>query len=289
MRRRRTRLTAHDGIRLAAETTSWGTTPRPFVLASHATGFCKEVFRPVVRHLRAVVDGAEVLAFDHRAHGGSDVPDPPYDWWDLGRDVIGLLDGRTGVVGVGHSAGAASLLLGELLAPGSFASLVLVEPIVSPGPYGRKEHVLVEAALKRKSDFASRTAAIENWASKPAFADWAAEALEAYAEGGLVPEGPSWRLACPPEAEAEFYRGSTAHGAWDRLGEVASDIVLIAGEHSDTHPGSFLERTAEQLGGGRVVVVPDTSHFVVMERPDVIAHHVAGRLESGLQQHRDDR
>jgi pimeloyl-ACP methyl ester carboxylesterase len=289
VRRRWQRHTAVGGVRLASETTNWGPDPQPFVLASHATGFCKEVFRPVVDELRHRTSAATVLAFDHRAHGDSDVPPPPYDWWDLGRDVVGILDGRSGVVGVGHSAGAAALLLAELLAPGSFASLVLVEPIVFPGPYGRQEHSLVDAALKRKAEFTSRAAAVENWESKPAFSSWQPAALEAYARGGLAPEGAIWRLKCPPEAEAEFYRGSTAHGGWDRLGEIGSRITLIAGEHSDTHPGPFLERTAQQLGGGHVEVVAATSHFVVMERPDVIAEHIAAQMPAGVRQPHDDR
>lgn len=285
MRQRWHRHLTADGATLATETTIWGEAPRPFVLASHATGFCKEVFRPVVVELAARIPSAELCAFDHRAHGGSSIPEPPYDWWDLGRDVVSILAGRSNVTGVGHSAGAAALLLAELLAPGSFARLVLVEPIVFPGPYGRQEHALVDAALKRKSVFPTRVAAIENWRDKPAFAGWVEEALDAYAQGGLRPDGDGWRLACPPEAEAEFYRGSSAHGGWDRLGEIESDVVLIAGEHSDTHPGPFLERTARQLGGGHIEVVPGASHFVVMERPQLVAAKVA----SGLQQRSADR
>lgn len=289
MRRSWRRHPVADGTQLASETTTWGAAPRPFVLASHATGFCKEVFRPLVDELAQRSESGEVLAFDHRAHGQSEVPPPPYDWWDLGRDVVSLLEGRRSVIGVGHSAGAAALLLAELLAPGSFAHLVLVEPIVFPGPHGRSEPVLVDAALKRRAVFPSREEAIANWREKPAFAAWTDAALAAYAQGGLVPDGGAWRLACPPEAEAEFYRGSTAHGGWDRLGEIASDVVLVAGEHSDTHPEPFLTHTAEQLGGGHVVVVPGASHFVLMERPEIVASYLQRAKAVRLQQRHADR
>jgi pimeloyl-ACP methyl ester carboxylesterase len=277
-------LTTGDGVKLATEQTSWGRSTAPLVLGSHATGFCKELFHPVIDLLMGDVDAGEVVTFDHRAHGDSMVPEPPYDWWDLGRDVLTVLDGARGVIGVGHSAGAASLLLAELLSPGTFTSMVLVEPIVFPGPYGRSEHALVDAALKRKGHFESRAAAFENFVDKPAFAGWERAALQAYVEGGLRPEGDVWTLKCPPVAEAEFYRGSTAHAAWERLGEVASHITLIAGEHSDTHPGEFLARTAEQLGGGHVDVVPGTSHFVLMERPALIASHVSERIAADSSQ-----
>ncbi len=278
MRRRWRRVAGSGDVRLALERTSWGDDPRPLVVAAHATGFCKELYRPVVADLAAMVPSGDVVAFDHRAHGDSEVPAPPYDWWDLGRDVLAITGGARSIVGVGHSAGAASLLLAELLAPGTFRALVLVEPIVFPGPYARMEHPLVEAALKRKGTFESRTAALDNFAGKPAFSGWQRRALEAYVHGGLAPDGGQWRLKCPPEAEAETYRGSTAHGGWERLGEVGSDITLIAGEYSDTHPGEFLQRTADQLGGGHVVVVPGTSHFVLMEQPELIAGYLARHL-----------
>ena len=90
------------------------------VLFAHATGFCKEVWLPIVDD---VADACQIDAvlFDTRAHGSSGRSDPPLDWWDLGRDVLALTDPQGAVVGVGHSAGAASLVLAELMAPGTFA------------------------------------------------------------------------------------------------------------------------------------------------------------------------
>ena len=73
-----------------------------------------------------------VLAADQRGHGDSSTPPPPYDWWDLGRDLLAVVDAcrleRPG--GPGPLSGAAALVLAELLRPGAFASLALVEPII---------------------------------------------------------------------------------------------------------------------------------------------------------------
>ncbi len=289
MRRAWRRLVTRDGVVLALEATVWGHDQAPpFVVASHATGFCKEVFHPVVDELIELVPSAEFVAFDHRAHGDSDVPSPPYDWWDLGRDVLDVLGSDRPAVGVGHSAGGAALVMAELLAPGTFHSLVLVEPIVFPGPYRRSDvHPLVEAAQKRRRTFPGLAAALQNFAGKSPFDTWDVRALEAYVTSGLAPDGDAWRLKCPPEAEAEFYRAAGAHGAWERLPEVGADVTLVAGEHSDSHPGDFVAATAERLGAGHVDVVPGASHFVVMESPARIAGHIAAHLErSHLRQPR---
>ena len=282
MRRTWRQVAARDGTLLATETTVWGEDARPTLIASHATGFCKEVYHPVVEELSSLVPAARVVLFDHRAHGDSDVAAPPYDWWDLGRDVLSVVGPRRPVAGLGHSAGAAALVMAELLAPGTFHLLVLVEPIVFPGPYGRlADHPLVEAALKRRRIFSSPEAAYDNFADKPAFASWDRRALAAYVAGGLAPSDEGWGLKCPPESEADFYRGASAHGAWERLAEVDSDVILIAGEHSDSHPGDFLDATAERLGADHVDVVAGASHFVVMEAPGRIAGHVAAHLTAG--------
>ena len=289
MRRSWRRLDGGDGVSVATETTRWGLPPRPRVVAAHATGFCKEVLRPFVTELTSLMPSGEVAAFDHRGHGGSDPPLSSVDWWDIGRDVLTVAADRRSVeastvVGVGHSAGAAGILLAELLAPGTFAAMVLVEPIVFPGPYGRVEDLpLVDAALKRKTMFESREAARENFVDKTTFANWDPRALEEYLRHGLRPTPEGYTLACAPDIEAEYYRSAGAHRGWDRLGEVTVPVTLVAGDLSDTHDAALLSAMASELGSADVVieVVPGASHFVMMERPVTIAAHTVHRLPPG--------
>jgi pimeloyl-ACP methyl ester carboxylesterase len=86
-------------------------------------------------------------------------------------------------------------------------------------------------------------------------------------------------LACDPEVEAEFYRMGTAHDAWDRLDELTLPVVLLCGEGSTTHHGGYLERLAAAFGAEpELEVVAGASHFVVMERPDLVAAHAARLL-----------
>ena len=285
MRRSLGRAIAPDGLSIAVETSLWGPDPAPRVVAVHATGFCKEVLRPVVAVLSSLVEAGAVTAIDQRGHGSSDRPEPPFDWWDLGGDVLAVVEqiGGGGPVAVGHSAGGAAVAMAELMSPGTFSALVLVEPIIFPPPHLRQEEgPLVDAALKRKRLFAGPAAAAENFAVKPAFAGWHPAALTDYVEHGLRPGADGWVLACAPEVEAEFYRMGSAHDAWDRLDELILPVTLVAGERSTTHHGAYLEDLASRFGSRpEVDIVPEASHFVVMERPELIAAHVAARLPAG--------
>ncbi len=270
---------AGDGVEIA--TASWGpTSGSPLFVLVHATGFCKEVCSPIVDDLAEMRTGFGAVAIDQRAHGDSGSAGPPFDWWDVGRDVAQLATAASPVIGVGHSAGGAALLLAELARPGTFASLLLVEPIVFPPPYGRfPDNPMSAMARRRRDRFASRAEAHANWRSKPTFADWDDRALRAYVEGGLRPDGSEYTLKCTREAEAEFFMAATEHRAWDRLGEISPQATVIAGEHSTTHQEPFLQQLVAQLPSASYEIVPDSSHMVWMERPGVIASRAAQLLD----------
>lgn len=266
---------SRDGIEIAY--VEWGeAVTSPLVVFVHATGFSKELCEPVVNELDSMVPDLRGFAIDQRAHGDSGVPDHPFDWWDVGRDIVELCGDATGVIGVGHSAGGAALLLAELASPGLFSGLVLVEPIVFPPPYGRfPDNPMANGALRRRDRFASREAAFRNWIAKPAFADWEEQAMRAYVRGGLRDDGDSVVLKCSPESEAEFFTAATDHRAWDRLGEIDVPVLVIAGERSTTHHEPYLGALVERMPRAVAEVVPGASHFVWMERPRLVAERVA--------------
>ena len=260
---------AHDELPIAAAVSPG----EPVLLLSHATGFCKEVWGPVA----AALPGFGLVAVDQRGHGDSGSPPLPFDWWDLGRDLVTAAAeaGAPHPIGVGHSSGAAALIMAEILDPGRFSALVLIEPIVFPPPYRRYEDLpLAVAAERRRPSFPSRLAIVEAFRGRGIFARWVDEAVEAYVDGGFRESGGEWFLKCRPKVEAEWYRTATAHGVWDRLGEVACPAVVVGGADSSSHPASLLQQQADLLGDGRVEIVPGSTHFVPMEDPGAVARLV---------------
>ena len=277
-------VVAADGVAIATRGRPGAV---PGLVLAHATGFCKEIWEPVVASSR--LEGRASIAFDQRAHGRSGAPPLPFDWWDGGRDVLTVVDraGWKRTVGVGHSSGGALLAMAEILRPGTFEALVLVEPIIVPGPVGRHDGISLAAqAERRRREFPSPEAALASFRGRGPFARWVEDALAAYVRGGLRRDGAAWVLACAPEHEAEHYRVASATGAWDRLGEVRCPVVVAGGEESASHPRAFLEALTARLPAGRLEVLPGTTHFAPMEDPDATAGLVAAvlaGLESGAR------
>ena len=275
-------VTSADGVPLARARWAAGS-GNPTILAVHATGFCKEVYLPVAVELEALGADFEMITMDQRGHGDSGTPDPPFDWWDLARDALSVVDGRTGIVGVGHSSGGAALIMAELLVPGTFAALLLVEPIIFPHfPDATHAASLAAAARKRRHTFASPEAAMTNWRGRGPFRYWDERALQAYARGGLRLEDGAWVLKCAPEIEAQFYLSSTTHGAFARLGEVDASVHLLAGEHSDTHHPALVDAIVGGIAGATGEMVQGAGHFLPMERPDVVAAGLSSMIDPGL-------
>lgn len=268
-------VTTHDGLALTCERSGSGL---PAVFA-HANGFCKEMWRPITRLLPEL----DSVALDQRGHGSSAIGPSPFDWWDLGRDVLTAVEALAmaeGRIGVGHSSGGAALAMSEIIHPGTWDRLVLIEPIVFPGPYRRgDDHPLVWGALRRRESFSDRPEAVGAYRGRGPFARWTEEALHLYVEHGFRDGGDGRRhLACAPQTEAEFYRTATAHGAWERLGELGCPVTVVVGADSASHPPGFAAALAGRFRHAELVSIPGGTHFVPMEQPEAVARVVAAAV-----------
>ncbi len=254
----------------------------PLVVFCHATGFCKEVWQPVVESLGEQNHGWTARLVDQRHHGESQGFGADFDWWNIGRDLLDVVGNERPVVGVGHSGGGAAVVLAELLQPGTFDAAVLIEPIIFPPPYRvADDHPLADMARKRRAEFESRGAALEAYRGRGPFAGWQDAVLEGYVRGGFEehPDG-SVTLRTSRGAEAGFFSHAFAHGAWDRLGEFDVPTAILAGEFSDTHHAAFLDSQAARFASATAEIVPGASHFVPMEMPGLIADRVAAAVDS---------
>jgi pimeloyl-ACP methyl ester carboxylesterase len=253
----------------------------PPLLAVHATMFCGHIWAPVAPHLTTY----HWWAPDLRAHGHSRTP-PAADlsWPAMAADVLATVDhlGLRDVRAVGHSMGAAALLLAEMARPGTFSTLWLYDPVVRPSPQPGEavpDSVLADGARRRRSTFPTRQAAFDNYAAKPPLDTATPEALWAYVEWGFeeLADG-SVRLRCPPEVESTIYRYGAIHGAFERLGEVGCPATVVHGRLEEDRPSRWSAEVVAQLPRGIEEMHPELSHFGPLEDPPGMARSIAGAL-----------
>lgn len=242
------------------------------VVFLHANGFSASTYRGVLAPL-----ALRVLAVDQRGHGRTRLPADPArlaDWSVFAADLTALvtqLDQDTPVVLAGHSLGGTTALLA---APGlgkRVAGLALFDPVLlrrrdeKPSPPGP----LVEGALRRRRLFGGRQEAVESYVGRGAFRTWPRETIADYVEDGLREDENGLTLACAPEWEAAVFaaQGSDPWAALDRL-EVP--LSIWRAERGST---CLLDEAHPDIVGraGRAAAaVAGTSHFLPMERPDVV-------------------
>lgn len=260
-----TRREGHEGLPISVE----GTVDHdPEFLYVHANGFCKELWRPVAR---AVGGGRSWWSIDLRGHGDTGGAELPCQWHTLALDILAVLGSARRVVGVGHSMGAASLARAEILQPGVFAHLVLIEPILFPPPHGRADIPIADVAQHRRGVFPDRSAAHRRFSARGPYAGWDPEVLDLYVDHAWGPGPDGWTIKCAPAVEADYYREGNNVDTWDRLDEIAVPVTLVVGSESDTHRGVYLDRLHDRFRFADLVVMPGRGHLVPMEAPESIA------------------
>ena len=276
-----TRLTSTDGVSLAyhkyPHTDSNGGATTSF-LFSHANGFHGRCFDPVAQLLAT----HHCFTFDYRGHGDSTVPpDWHVRWSAYGDDAVvaaraSASDGP--VIGVGHSMGAAGLIMAALREPHLFRALVLYEPIVFPASYRHAgTNPMAAAARRRRSTFDSYADAYANYASKPPLNAFHPECLRAYVNYGFRPTTDGRiELKCSPELEARTFESGNIHETWDQLGELSVPTWLVSGRIDDIPPASLIPSIASTIAENSIVTPTviewtDLGHFGPLEDPSRFA------------------
>jgi pimeloyl-ACP methyl ester carboxylesterase len=242
---------------------------------AHATGFCSGTWGAVIDEVAGIVGSA--TSWDFRGHGASGGGSIPVSWWDMADDAGAVRDSVSveGAIGVGHSMGGAALVMAQILDPGRFSGLVLVEPIIPPPPHLRAVHRLAELARKRRRTFTDRSEVRANFLGRPPFDHWRPAAFEGYVAGGFRERGDgTLELACSPEFEAEVFTAAGGAALLDRLGEVEIPVTLLFGETMDVFPREWAEHLSGSFPNASLQVVPGGDHFLPMSTPGVVVEAI---------------
>lgn len=272
-------------------------TARATVHFAHATGFNAGTYR---RLIEALDPSFDVYAMDARGHGFSDAPADPRSlrsWGPFCRDLTAFVDALARpVVLAGHSMGATVSMQVAAARPDLVRGLVLIDPVVTPPRYMLRLGVarffgfsqrlipIAQMAAKRRMEFPSRAAAVDNYVAKGAFKTWDREWVEDYVAGGTVSsEHGGARLSCEREWEAKTFAVATVN-PYRSLRRVRCPISLLTREH-DAPPFTRASRDAVMRirPDIRLLVFERATHFLVMEQPETIREEIERMVADVLE------
>ncbi|KAG9313726.1 Alpha/beta hydrolase family-domain-containing protein [Chiua virens] len=296
---------------------------------AHAVGYHKEHWEPVIHRLfeqqwlpasgQRSFRVQDMWALDAPNHGDSAVLNEDviaeryngrmFSCEAYARCVHAFLAGLgTGVdvdfskrtlVAVGHSLGAAALLLSIQYASRiTFASIHLVEPIVLGSYAGDFGSHLADGALKRRDTWDSTDEAHLTMKSRPTWRSWDDRVLRLYVEHGLRPlptcaypdRTRGVTLKCTTAQEAACFRDNRSFTvAYDHLPRIMKKIPthITYGEMADFLPAAWKQDVLYNVSGSianfaSATVVPGAGHLMVQTHPEIIADVIGKSL---LQTH----
>lgn len=254
----------------------FGPPDRPVdVVFSHANGFNARTYRTI---LSPLADSLRILALDLRGHGDTTIPavvEGREGWGEFREDLLALLAAETHgpVVLAGHSMGGTSSLLAAASSPERVKALALFDPVIftpSQRVGEMTDNPLADGALRRRAVFPSKAAAVEGYTGRGAFRTWSPAQLGDYVEAGFREmETGEVTLTCTPAWEASNFRTHN-YDPWGAFRATRCPIRILRAEVGSTARLEEGQAELEATGRVRIDVIPGTSHFLPMERPELV-------------------
>jgi 3-oxoadipate enol-lactonase / 4-carboxymuconolactone decarboxylase len=214
-----------------------------------------------------LAERVHVVGWDLPGHGRS--PVGAFRMPDLAAEILALADDvapRTAFHYAGDSIGGAAGLQLLLDAPDRLLSAVL---LCTGAVIGRPEDWAARAAMVRASGTGAVVElAMQRWFAA-GFAHRRPDVVAALVDALRNTDAESYAQAC--EALAEF-------NVTDRLAEITTPVLAIAGAEDVPTPPDGLERIASGVKDGRLVVLDGVGHLAPAEAPDRIASLILAHL-----------
>lgn len=212
-----------------------------------------------------------VVAFDHRGHGRSPVPPPPYTIAELGSDVVALMDH----LGIEHASyagisigGMAGIWMGANV-PDRLDRLVLMCTSAHAPPASRWRERVV-AVRSAGTTEAIADAVVERWFT-PRWAQANAQVVAAH-RAMIVATDPEGYIGCC-EALAEM-------DLRDALPQISIPTLVIGALEDLALPPDHQRLIAESIPQARLELIADAAHIASAEQPETINRLIEEHLSA---------
>lgn len=236
----------------------------PWLTLAHPLGADLTVWDDLVPVL---AEHFQVLRYDMRGHGQSDVPHGPYTIAQMATDAAALLSAleipETHFVGISMGGAVAQQL--ALDAPERIASLTLID---TTDAYSAEEAATFrERAATARSDGMHELAkgTLQRWLTH-GFREREPEVATRIRK--LVARTPVEGFAAACEALAGF-------DVQARLSEIEIPTLVLVGEHDPTTTPKVARRLASGIAGARLEIVPEAAHLSIVEQKHFVTKALA--------------
>jgi 3-oxoadipate enol-lactonase len=242
-----------------------GRSDAPTVVLANSLGSTWEMWDA---NLAALEQHFRVVRFDTRGHGRSPVPPGPYTIDDLTDDAVELLDelGAERAHFVGLSLGG---MIGLRLAA-RFPSRVDRLVVLCTGARLDPLSAWSDRAelVRAKGTEAVAEAVVRRWYTP----GWLAE------HSVVRKESEEMVASTPPDGYAACCEVIATMDLLDDLPTITAPTLAIAGAEDPATPPWQLQRIADSVADGKLLVVPEAAHLASAERPDVVTPAVIAHL-----------
>ena len=269
----------------------------PVLLWAHANGFNALTYAPLFERLRP---HASIYACDLRGHGFTRLPATAQHlrgWQGYRDDVLALLAHLSAThkqkiwLG-GHSMGGYTALYAAATRPDLVAGVIVADPVILP-PQARYLRFLptfltprtpatrmAVVARKRRQTWQSIAEIRAAYQGRGAFTHWREGFLDAYLEGGVLPTAQGVRLACSPEWEALNYETDKIDLSHQIRNLPVPLTLLRAAQNSTTYNIAAFKAAATP--DKKIAIVPNSTHFLPMEYPEIICAEILARFNNSI-------
>ena len=228
----------------------------PVLVLSSSLGANLSMWEP---QLPALTERFRVLRYDHRGHGGSDVPPGPYTIDDFGRDAVELLDaaGLERVAFCGLSLGGAVALWLGINAPERVSQIGVC---CSAAKFGTAE------IWQERADATRASGSVEPLVDA-VLARWFTESYRD-AHPGTMAQVSKMLVGTPAEGYAASCEALRDCDLRPELGRIATPTLVVSAAADPATPPEQGEAVAAAIPGARFVLVPDSAHFANWEQTE---------------------
>ncbi len=207
----------------------------------------------------------EVIAFDNRGTGRSDVPDGAYSIAQMAADAAAVLDatGHTAAHVVGASLGGMIAQRFALAFPDRVGSLVLV--CTTPGgPHSVRAGDEVLSALVQGGDDPSTVYRRNAWFL---YSETTRSAFPERIEEDLVYRN---KIPTAPAGYLGQLQAAMGHDTWEELARIAAPTLVVHGDADVLIPTENGRLLAARIGGAELVIIPGAGHMLHSDGGDAV-------------------